>query len=358
MCVMSSTAKSTTHRYGFNLPWPPTILGGIFYAGLSVYMLYLARDFVGVIFVGLISLSASSAILCVFMWTRRLVSPRLLELTDDAILYPRGFPRTRIVAVPYADILRVTDHGEGAQIGLTVVSGRGEFAITASYFKRIEDYHAAKDFICTKASIAIPRQDQREALNWGDWRIWGFPEPILRWNEPEEWPRYRTHLATSKPLLPRLGKALWFFVRCFGIILLPWFLLSLFRVPTAPAAGYSCLAAAVSFFITLIYHWLASIWPVHCTEISFRERGITQFFGKQTMDRNYRDLTGWAVVEKQFEGRVLHIVLLQGRTWRGRTYVQEFALPDTNTRDRLVQLLNDKHIPQSSDLKLSWEDCP
>jgi hypothetical protein len=352
---MSSTAKNTTHQYGFNLPWPATILGGIFYAGLSAYMVYLARDYVGAIFAGLIILSAVFAILCVFMWTRRLVFPRMLELTDDAILYPRGFPRTHIVAVPYADILRVTNHGDGDQTGITVVSGRGSFAITASYFKQIENYHAVKDFICTKTSIAIPRQDQREPLNWGDWRIWGFPEPILRWNEPEEWPRYRTHLATSKPLLPRLGKALWFFVRCFGIILLPWLFLSLFRVPTAPAAGYSCLAAAVSVFITLIYHWWATIWPVHGTEISFRERGITQFFGKQTLDLNYADCFGWTVVERQFEGRTLHILLLQGRTWRGHTHVWEFALPDTNIRDRLVQIFHDKQIPQSPALKPSWE---
>ena len=339
-------------RYDFNLPWRGAFIGALFYAGLCSFMVHLARDVSGIIFIGLITLSAMFAVLAVIMITRRLVFPRTLELTDDAILFPHGFPRTRITRILYADIIRMRYGALASSDSFCMMTARGSFEIGAARFSNIEHYRAVRDLVCAKTSILMTRPNKFAP---SDWRIWGFPEPILRWNEPEEWPRYRTRLATSKPLLPRLGKAMWFFVRCFGIILLPWLLLSLFRVPTAPTAGYICLAAAVSIFITLIYHWLATIWPVHGTEISFRERGITQFFGKQTMDLNYADCFGWTVAERQFEGRILHILLLQSRTWRGRTHVWEFALPDTNIRDRLMQIFHDKQIPQSPALKPSWE---
>ncbi len=151
-------------------------------------------------------------------------------------------------------------------------------------------------------------------------------------------------------LCPGSAKHSGFFVRCFGIILLPWLLLNLIRVPTAPAAGYMCLAAAVAFFITLIYHWLAVIWPVHCTEISFRDKGITQFFGKQSANWNYHYFSGWAMVGVEFEGRSFFVLLLQGRS-----RIVAFAIPDTDIRDRLVEILHAKSIPQSPDLKPPWE---
>ena len=180
--------------------------------------------------------------------------------------------------------------------------------------------------------------------------MWWFPEPILRWVEPADWPRFRTHLVVSKPLSHRLAKALWFYVRCFGIILSPWLLLHLFQLPTISVTGFLWLAIPVALFFTSLY-WLHATYPVHPTEISFRDNGITQFFGKQTWDINYAEFSGWAVVERQFEGRVLHILLVQGRT---RVIV--FALPESGTRDRLVQLLQDKKLQQLPDLKPAWED--
>jgi hypothetical protein len=337
-------------RYSFNLPWAATVLGVIFYAGLSIYMVHLASDFAGVIYIGFITLSAIFAVLAIFMIARRLVFPRVLELHDDAVLFPHGFPRTRITRIAYTDIIRMSEGLAGNNGGLHIVTARGEFEIAVSYLPDMESYHAAKDFICSKSSIAMGHCG---LLKYGDWRIFGFPEPILHWVEPEDWPRYRTRLATSKPLLFRFAKAIWFFIRCFGIIILPWFILRLCRVPTAPTFDYVCLSTAVAFFITLIYHWLATIWPVHATIISFRDRGITQFFGKQTWDLNYHDLSGWAVIERQFEGRVVHILLLK----RGARII-ELALPDPNTRDRLVQIFYDKQILHSPDLIPSWELHP
>ena len=341
---------SAARRYKFSLPWPAAFIGAALFAGLSAYMVYLAREFVGVIFVALITFSVILGILGFIVIARRLVFPRVLELTDDAILYPRGFPKTRIIAIPYANILRIKNHGEGAQTGLTVVSGRGEFAISASYFKDIKSYHAVKDFVCAKTSITMPWEDRHAALSWGDWRIWGFPEPILRWKEPEDWPRYRTHLVKSKPLWPRLIKTLWFFARCFAIFFIPWLFLRLFNVPTAEPTPFLCVTVLGTIFITLIYSWLATIWPVHCTEISFRDNGITQFFGKQAADWNYHDISGWAIIERQFVGRAIFILLLQGRS-----RIISFAIPDANIREKLARLLPDKGIPHARDLKPPWE---
>ena len=341
---------STTRRYKFNLPWPAAIFGAVFFAGLSAYVAYLGREFAGAMFAGFIVLCAFPAICGVVLISRRLMFPRVVELTDDAILYPRGFPKTRICPIPYADILRIANHGEGDQTGLTVVSGRGEFAISASYFTDLESYRAVKDFIRGKTAIAVPVEDRQEALQWGDWRVWGFPEPIVRWKEPEPWPRYRTHLVESKPILPRLMKTLWFMARCFAIFFVPWLLLRLFDVPTAPATAFLCLTGLVSLFITLIYSWMASVWPVHCTEISFRDNGITQFFGKQTADWNYHDFSGWTIIERQFHGQPISILLLQGRS-----RVVSFAIPDDNVRQQLARLLGDKGIPAAPGLEPPWE---
>ncbi len=335
-----------SRQYAYNLPWRGAVTGSLFYAGLFVLMVHLAKEFAGVLFAGLVVLSAMFVILAVAMLARRLVFPRVLELTDDAVLFPHGFPRTRITRIPFTEIIRMS----WTRTGLYMVTERGHFEITSSHFKEIESYRDATDFVCAKTFFVMPRQDKQGPM---DWMSGGFPEPILRWKEPIEWPRYRTHLVESRPLLPRLVKALWFFVRCFAIFLIPWLLLRLFRVPTAPAVGYVCLAVAGAFLITLFYQWLANVWPVHCTEISFRDNGITQFFGKQTADWNYHQFSGWGIVEKEFEGRTFSILLLQGRS-----RIVALAIPDTDIRDRLVQILHDKKIPQLPDLKPPWELRP
>ena len=333
-------------RYDFNLPWRGALIGALFYVGLCVFMAHLAKDFSGVVFSGLIALSAMFAILAVIMITRRLFFPRTLELTDDAILFPHGFPRTRITRILYTDIIRMRYGALASSDSFCMMTARGSFEIGAARFSDIKNYRAVRDLICAKTEILMTRLDKFEPP---DWRIWGFPEPILRWVEPADWPRYRTHLVVSKPLVPRLAKALWFFVRCFGIFFIPWLLLCFFGMTAEPIFFFSASILG-TLLITLFYHWLATIWPVHPTEISFREKGITQFFGKQTWDLNYADFSGWAVVERQFEGRILHILLL-----KGRSRIFEFALPDANARDRLVQIFHDKQIPHSPNLKPSWE---
>jgi hypothetical protein len=337
---------NSTLRYNYNLPWRGVAIGTVFYAGLSVFVAHLARDFSGLIFVCLIALSMMFAVLAFIVMIRRIVFPRALELTEDAILFPHGFPRTRITRIPYSDVIRLSNISLRGPGSLYMVTARGSFEIGSVRFPDIENYHAARDFIFSKTLIVRPRQDERERLAW---RMGGFPNPILRWVEPKDWPRYRTHLVVSKPLLPRLAKALWFFVRCFGIILLPWLLLQFFQLPTMSVAGFLGLSIPVTFFFASLY-WLYATYPAHSREISFRDKGITVSNGKQTADWNYHDCSGWAVIERQFEGRTLYILLL-----KRRAYVGAYAIPDMNTRDQLVQICNDKKIQQLPDLKPSWE---
>ena len=224
------------------------------------------------------------------------------------------------------------------------ITPRGSFEIGAVRFPNIEGYRAVREFICSKASIVLTQQSRSE------WRPWGFPEPIIHWVEKNDWPPYRTSLVIAKPLLSRLAKAAWFFVRCFGIILLPWLLLHLFQLPTIPAVAFLCLSIPVTFFFTLL-HWLNATYPIHPKKISFRDKGITVSAPKQSWDLSYHDFSGWTVVERQFEGSTLHILLLQGRT-----RILAFALPDTSTRKRVEQLFHDKKLPQLPDLKPSWEE--
>lgn len=178
-------------------------------------------------------------------------------------------------------------------------------------------------------------------------KIWAaFPDPIM---EPANWPRYRTHLITSKPLLPRLCKALWFSTRCLGIFSLPWLLLRLFQLPTISLGGFLGVCIPVTFFFTVLY-WANLTCPARCSQITILPNGIKQLSGKQTWNWSYRDFSGWCMVERQFEERAIYILLL-----KRPTYIVTFALPDTSTRDRFMQLLNGKKIQQLPNLKPSWE---
>jgi hypothetical protein len=291
-------------------------------------------------------LTAIFAALGIFMIVRRLAFPRGLEFTEDAILFPHGFPRTRLTRVLYVDIIRMGEWELASSLGFYMVTGRGRFEIMAGRFPEMANYKAVKEFIHSKTSIAMNQVGKAEPM---DWRWRGFPEPVLRWLEPPEWPRFRTHLSVSKPLLPRLFKAFWFFVRCLGVILPPWLLLQLLQIPTAGVAGFLGLVIPASLFFTLL-HWLYTKYPVRGAEISFREKGVTKFFGKQTWDFNYGDFSGWALAERRFGNHVLHILLM-----KCRSRVIEFALPDEITRDQVALLLREKGIPHSSDLRPSWE---
>lgn len=274
------------------------------------------------------------------MIARRLVFPRFLEVNDDAILFPHGFPRTRNTRISYADIIWLRDGAVASNPSFCLMTCKGVFEIGAARFSDVESYRTVKDFIHDRASLAGPSKDELAKI------LAAFPDPIVA---PADWPRYRTHLVTSKPLLPRLAKALWFFIRCLGIIYLPWLLLHLSGIPTVSFAGFIGLSISAATFFTCVY-WLYKTHPARYSKITIRPNGITELHGKQTWNWSYRDFSGWAMVERLFEGRILYILLL-----KRPKHVVTFVLPDAGTRDRFVQLLRDKNIPHLPELQPPWE---
>ncbi len=334
-----------THRYAFNLPWRGAIVGAICWASLSFFAAHLARDLAGIIFIGLMALIALFAALSVFMMIRRLVFPRVLELTEAAVLFPRGFPRTRITRILYEEIIFLRDSALGSNVSFCMETSRGTFEIGSIRLPDIKSYDAVKNYIYSRASYKTPGNDEQA-------KIWAaFPEPF---REPADWARYRTHLITSKPFLPRFCKVLWFSARCMGFFLLPWLLLYLFQLPTTSLCEFLGVCIPVTFFFTVLY-WANLTNPTRCSEITVLPNGIKQLSGKQTCNWSYRDFSGWCVVERIFEGRVLYILLLKRPTLKRPAYVVAFALPDISTRDRFVQILQVKKIPQLPDLNPPWE---
>ncbi len=296
---------------------------------------------------------------------RRSAFPRVLELTDRAILFNWGHLLwARIVAVHFADITRIRVWPDA----FTMVTSRGEFTIGAARFRDREHYRAVRQFVSTKTAIVLPEQ---EPSRWA-----GFPfhrdalpvecppcpPPLIHWVAPADWERFRRHVVKSKPVSAHLRRELWFFGRCLGFFLFPWLLLWLFLpIPTAPVDRLlslpvdRLLSLGVILFCALLltaYHWLSVIDPPLHAKISFRDDGITLTAGSgQTATGSYRDCCGWAVIEREFNGRILHFLLLKG--W---TVVSAFALPDADVRDRVVQILRDKQVPHVPDLKPSREE--
>ena len=306
----------------------------------------------GIFCIFLTALSGIFASFGLIVLMRRRLFHRVLELADDAILFPHGFPRTRITRVYYADIIQMSESCISGRYGLSLVTDRGTFNIGSDRLPDIESYEQIKEFIRLQAEFDLSGHEEPQSSTRIRWKNFNQNQVAIIWLEPEIWPRYRTHLVTSQPLWPRLVRACWFFVRCFGFFFVPWLLLKLFDLDTISTAGFICSVLPVAFFFTLLY-WQNATHPARISKVSFFNHGISQFFGKQTINLNYRECSGWNVVERQFENCIIQILLVQRPT-----YVFEVALPNADTRERLVQLFNDKKIPHLPDLAPSWELRP
>ena len=336
-------------RYAFTPPWSALIIGVVFFGALSGYLFHLASDFHGLISFLWIALSAIFAVLVVIIVIRRLVYPRVLELREDAVLLPHGVLRTRIAQIAYDDIMRMWENRRGNQTGIWLATSHRPFAITASHLPDSASYQAVKNFIVNHVSGAEIPDAKRASSGGFDWE--DLTKPKLRWVEPEAWSRYRKSLNVSKPLFSKLAGGLWCFSRCISIVMLPWLLLRAFQLPTISVAGYVGLSVSFALWVTWL-RWFSLNHPVFVAEISFREKGISRFQGKQTADWKYQDFSGWCVIERSFEGSDLSILLLKQN---GSGSVREFALPDNDTRVQTVKLLNEKNVPQTPDLMPSWE---
>lgn len=342
---------SSVLRYGYNLPWRGAVIGAVFYAALSFFAAVAAAKVSGAFSFCLNLLAVAFALLALFMIVRRIIFPRTLELTDDAILYPHGFPRTRIRRIAFEDIIRMRNGTLPDHPSFCLETSRGHFEIGAARFSNFQNYNSAKDFVCSKAAISLADDGTAEdsGILTRVRKVRWFPEPILQWSEPEEYIRYRTHLAVSKPLSLRLARTSRFFVYCFGFFFVPWLGLKYFFPADSPAVQFlPVLIPATLFFAWL--HWLNASNPARRGHISICKNGIHELSGLQTRGLNYSDCIGWTVVERDFEGQVFQILLL-----KRPKYIYEVALPDVETRDRLIEIFNDKNIPKISDQKPSWE---
>ena len=328
----------------------------MFYVGLSFLMMYLANFSSDIFYVGaLILVGVLFTVLAEIELIRRLVFPRVLELTDDTVLFPHGFLWTRVTAIRYDGIIRIKDYEDSLEF--EAVADNGQCTIQASYFTDLESYCTVREFIGIKSSIVLSCYAKDRRRRWMgfpphlDLRCVELPSPLTQWVEPEDWVRYRTQLVNSKPILARLGREAWFFANCWGFILFPWFLLWLSSQHHACSFKSFLALSVVATFICTIFHWLDTTYPVRRgTEISLRNNGITMLLcNGQIKDWHYHSLYGWAVIEREYRGNILHILLL-----KGHGPVEAFALPDAGVGDRVKQILVDKRVPQLPGLEPPW----
>ena len=350
-------AVNTTNRYPYELPPATTALGILIYLGLSAWMAHLSMSYTEVPHFGFIALSVIFGTLALTVLVRRLAFPCTIELTDDAILLPIGHPWPRITTIPYADIISIKDNGDN----LAVATGNGSFWVGSIKF---EGYRAVREIISIKTGIGLEPLDRTIRTKFNSDEL---PEPLVQWVEPEVWSRFRNRAERSMPVLHHLRTELRFFVRCYVfccIFIVAPFLVFLL-VPSFYLAGPSQLIAVsispfrnvsvLAIFFTML-HWLYGTFPVRSdTRNSFRDCGITQNLPNgQQFHWNYRQICGWTVIEKPFKGHILQILLLKWQE-KGRTGSVAIALPDAAVRDQVVQILNEKQLPQMPDLKPSWE---
>ncbi len=222
--LSSPTIMNPAGRYSYDNPPPRRLLAQ---RSVSVYpssLMRLARNPEDTTFIGLIVTSVAFAVLAEILLIRRSAFPRVLELTDRAILFNWGHLLwARIVAVHFADITRIRVWPDA----FTMVTSRGEFTIGAARFRDREHYRAVRQFVSTKTAIVLPEQ---EPSRWA-----GFPfhrdalpvecppcpPPLIHWVAPADWERFRRHVVKSKPVSAHLRRELWFFGRCLGFFLFP-----------------------------------------------------------------------------------------------------------------------------------------
>jgi hypothetical protein len=334
------------HRYSFNWPWPGVIIGALFLGVSGGAMAAVSSGQYGFVRYSLLGLGWVLAALGLVFIVRRILLRRWLELTDEEVLFPRGFLRTRMERLRFRDIIRIGEGERFNQASVYLHAGGANLEIGEAWLGGFDTYKVVRNFIFEKVGIDSPALTAPRRVEWYE----EFPKPILRWKEPEGWPRYRTSLVRTRPRAVLVGKEAWFFVRCMAVIFAPWWLMKGFGMEPPPTVGYAILATVVSLFFTWV-HWMYVIWPVHATEITVRAGGITRFGGKQTWDWSWAAFTGWSMVERLFEDRPLHILLL-----KHKKILMPMGLPDLKIRDSVIEVLTSKGIPRMEVVEIPWEE--
>ncbi len=150
-------------KYAYNPKWWAILASAAFFGACAAFMGYkAAHNSAGVIINGLVTLGPAGA--TVFYWIvaataglfvlaaiaitlRRILSPKVLELTTDSLLLPYGFLQKKTSRIAYADIQRVEEIQISGQTFLYVTAGGLRFTITASLLPDKDSYTAISNFL-------------------------------------------------------------------------------------------------------------------------------------------------------------------------------------------------------------------
>ena len=315
----------------------------MFFVGLAMFFCFLGLCQRGVPRYVLLAAAAMFVILYLAMLVSRLTVSRTLELTEDGIFKSRhGLCRGR-VHFAFSNVIRLAEANIRDHVVLHVFTKDEQFEICSAYFEDSNNYSFVRGVICTRSGIDFP-PDTPIVMGWRE-----VPPPLLHWTEPDDWPGYRASLVAAKPLFPRAAKTLWFSIRCFAIIMTPRLLLHFAGLADGPFWGYFTVALAFTAFLTFLY-WYSRANPARITKIVFRTDRLTFFSGKQTANIKYDQFSGWNIVERQFEGHPLFILLLKSPRWLGA-----HALACAEDRQHVAKILEAQKIPTDPSLRPSWE---
>jgi len=162
----------------------------------------------------------------------RLGFRRTLVLDDRCIIVPSGFFRLRHRRIPYVDVTQMWERRSPDGVTLWVVTEEAKSEIQSWLLTKPASYDEIKRFIYARAPEVQRLFAHHEPPAWMTWIV---PKPLLKWTEPGDWQRYRTHLFDTSPLGARLGRAVWFFARWFGCFLVLWLGASLLDTPFWPS---------------------------------------------------------------------------------------------------------------------------
>ncbi|MEI6195696.1 MAG: hypothetical protein WCS42_15355 [Verrucomicrobiota bacterium] len=141
-------------RYAYNPQWRIILFGFVFGGGLIVVRIHWVVLTAGMLFVVFASL----------LMVRRLVFPKFLQLEEDSLLLPKGFFRTWITKISYADIENGWETVGGSMRTLQLqVKGR-TFEINSTMLPDTASYIAVRDFL---KSHVIPKEKTVQPIETG-----------------------------------------------------------------------------------------------------------------------------------------------------------------------------------------------
>lgn len=330
-------------KFSYDVPRSDITKTGAVVAVLAFFFCYRASCHAGLGRYSLFAIAALLIGLYLLLVGKRLTGSHTLELTEGGIVLPRHGFRSGQIHVEFSNVIRLLETDIQGMTIFRVVSKDRELDINRSFFANNAIYTLVRNLICARSGINLS-PDTPVILGWRE-----APPPPLHWTEAPDWPRYRASLVAANPPFRRVLKNLRFFLCCFAIIMVPRLLLHFSGLADPPFWGYFVGALALAAFLTFMY-WHSKAYPARITEIVFRADHVTFFSGKQTANIKYENYLSWNIVERQFEGRPLLILLLKSNRW-----LRAHALARSEDRGLMTQILDSKKIPADPSLRPSWE---